>query len=76
MSTFIPMDATQLNRKQRADALASLIHLTEKRDGRVKSRGCADSSKQRTFLGYNKEDAASPTVSTEAVFVTSVIDSK
>ena len=29
MSTFVPMDATKLTRKQRADALSSHIHLTK-----------------------------------------------
>ena len=34
----------------------------------------ADGSKQRTFQGYNKSDAASPTVSTDGILITCAID--
>ena len=48
------------------------MYLKEKSDGRIKGRGCADGRKQREYI--RKEDEASPTVSTEAVFITSVFD--
>ena len=50
------------------------MFITKKRCGRVKARGCADGRKQRDM--YSKEEAASPTVSTEAILLTSVIDAK
>ena len=46
----------------------------EKRDGRIKSRFCANGSKQKRMPGYKKEDAAFPTVSSEGVMLTSAID--
>ena len=48
------------------------MFLKRKRGGKIKERGCADGRKQRAYTA--KEDAASPTVATEAVFLTSVID--
>ena len=50
------------------------MFLKQKRCGRVKGRGCTDGRKQRVWT--NKEDATSPTVSTEAVLLTSVIEAK
>ena len=52
----------------------SLIFLTEKRDGTIKARACANGSTQRAYI--DKHDAASPTVSTEALLTTAVIDAK
>ena len=48
------------------------MFLKEKRDGTIKGRTCAVGSKQRAYI--KKEDATSPTVSTEAVLITGVID--
>jgi Reverse transcriptase (RNA-dependent DNA polymerase) len=48
------------------------MFLKRKRCGKVKARGCADGRKQRDYI--SSEDAASPTVATEAVFITAVID--
>ena len=62
--------------QQRIEAVSSLLFLTEKRDGKLKSRMCADGSKQRTYEGYDKNDAASPTAATESVLITGVIDAK
>ena len=50
------------------------MFLVEKRDGRIKARGVADGSKQRTMPGYKKEDASSPTVSNEGIMITCAID--
>ena len=54
--------------------IASLFFLTEKRDGTIKARQCADGWKQRNYMV--KEEAALPMLSTEAIFTTSVIDAK
>ena len=74
MGTYVPLDASKMTRKEKIEALASLMFITEKRDGRVKTRQCAVGSKQRTYEGYNKADNASPTCSTDAVIITSVMD--
>ena len=74
METYFPLDPTSLSKQDRADALSSLMFLTQKRDGRVKARGVADGSKQRRRPGYKKEDAASPTVSNEGVMITGAIE--
>ena len=49
------------------------MFLKEKRDGRVKGIACANGSKKRTYI--NKEGDTSPTVFTEAVFLTALIES-
>ena len=59
---------------ERKKAMESLIFLTEKRDGRVKARACANGSIQHKWM--DKEDAASPTASLESVLLTAVIDAK
>jgi len=64
--------ATNLTRIQKRQALAYLMFLKRKRCGTIKARGCADGRKQRGYIA--KEDAASPTVSTEALFITAVVD--
>jgi hypothetical protein len=48
------------------------MFLKEKWDGTITGRACADGRKQRE--GSNKYDATSPTVSLEAVLITSTID--
>ena len=48
------------------------MFLKRKRSGKVKGRGCADGQKQRAYIA--KEEATAPTVSTEAVFLTAIID--
>jgi Reverse transcriptase (RNA-dependent DNA polymerase) len=67
-----PKHTKELRPEQRQDALAYLMFLKRKRSGKVKGRGCADGRKQRAWT--NKEEASSPTIATEAVFLTAVID--
>ena len=59
---------------ERRKAIESLIFITEKRDGKIKARHCANGRPQRQWI--DREDASSPTVSTEATLITSVIDAK
>jgi hypothetical protein len=66
------MDDLTNTGKQRA--MESLIFLVEKMDQRIKARTCANGSVQRTYIG--KDEAASPTVSTEAILLTGVIEAK
>ena len=63
---------TDLSWEQIKKALNYLMFLKRKRCGKIKGRGCADGRKQRDYI--EKEDAASPTVATEAVFITAVVD--
>jgi len=72
MDVFRPMMKDDLTRDERKKALASLMFLKEKRDQSVKARMCADGRGQRG--DWSKQDTTSPTVSTESVFITTVID--
>jgi len=54
-------------------ALEYLMIIQEKRDGRIKARGCADGRKQRGYL--LKEEVSSPTVSFDSLMMSSTIDS-
>jgi len=48
------------------------MYLKQKRCGRIKARGCADGRKQRLYK--NKHETSSPTVRTESVFLSCVVD--
>jgi len=52
-------------------ALSSLLFLKEKWTGDIKGRACINGAPQRAYIP--KEDAASPTVSTESTFITATI---
>jgi hypothetical protein len=67
-----PVDGDNLTKEQKRATLRYLMFLTQKRCGRIKARGCADGRKQRETT--NKEDASAPTVSIEAVMLSSTID--
>jgi uncharacterized membrane protein YgcG len=69
-----PVQGKDLTREQKRRALNYLMYLKQKRCGRIKARGCADGRKQRLYK--NKDEVSSPTVSTEAVFLTSVIEAQ
>lgn len=67
-----PIDYATLTPQQRRQALKYLMFLKQKRNGIIKGRGCADGRPQRIYT--NKEDASSPTVATEALLLSCVID--
>ena len=69
---MIDRNPSELTPGQKREALAYLMFLKHKRGGKIKGRGCADGRKQRVYTV--KEDASSPTIATEAVFLTAVID--
>ena len=48
------------------------MFLREKRDGKMKARTVVGSNKQRSYIC--KEDASLPTVATESVLLTCIID--
>ena len=66
------MEAKPLTTTQKREALGYLMFLKRKRSGKIKARGCADGRPQWAYIP--QEDARAPTVSTEAVFMTAVID--
>jgi len=49
----------------------SLIFLTEKKDGRIKARYCANGNPQQQWM--DRDEVSSPTVTTEAIMITGVI---
>ena len=67
-----PMNEKHMTRAQKQAALNYLMFLKKKRSGQIKGRGCADGRKQRAYI--TKEESSSPTVATEALFLTCVID--
>jgi hypothetical protein len=67
-----PVHSRELTPEERREALAYLMFLKQKWCGKVKGHRCADGRKQRRYT--DRADAASPTVATEAVFLTAVID--
>ena len=71
MSCFRPCDPASLTCDDCRNALSSLIFLTEKRSGEVKAQACANGSVQHQHVA--KEEAAAPTVTSEAIFVQSTI---
>ena len=71
---YYPVDVNDLTDQERARAMESLLFLVEKRDGKVKARFVANGSSQREYMG--REQSASPTVMTESIMITSVIDAK
>ena len=74
LNVFVPVDHKTLTEDDHRQALASLIFLKEKRDGTIKARACADGRKQRDTTA--EEEAASPTVSIESVFMTCAIEAQ
>ncbi len=72
MDVFCPVARDSLTKEERTKALSSLMFLKEKRDQSVKARMCADGQKQRG--DWTKQETMLPTMSTEAVFITAVID--
>ena len=58
--------------EERRQALEYLLFLEEKRSEKIKGRMCSNGSTQRSR--YEKGEATSPTVSTDAVLITSAID--
>ncbi len=56
-----------MTKEQKKAAIQSLMFLTEKQDGSIKSRVCADGSVERRQPGFKKEYGVLPTVATESV---------
>ena len=72
--TFVPKHWHKLTDSQKREVLESHLFLKQKRDGTIKGRAVAGGNKQRDFI--SKEDASSPMVCTEAVLLSSTIDTE
>ena len=72
LQMFIPMDANAVTEEDKQKAIPLLMFFTEKQFSTAKARECANVSKQREFT--KKEDAASPTICLDSIFITGVID--
>jgi hypothetical protein len=74
MDMWKSMYADKLSREQRMQALLLLLFLKEKRSGDIKGRACVNGAPQRAYIP--KDEAASPTVSTESTFIMALIAAK
>jgi hypothetical protein len=72
--TYHPVHAKLFSLAEQKQALLSLMNIVKKRDGRVRARAVTDGSKEHTQPKYKKEDGASPTVATDSIIITAVID--
>jgi len=71
---FRPQHPTELTRKDMRKSLRLIMFIKKKRCGRIKARKCADGRPQRGYIP--KENATSPTVAIDALFLISIIDVK
>ena len=69
---YRPLDASKLSPQEKRNALESIMTVKEKRTGDLKGRFCVNGSKQRGTIP--REEAASPTVNLDSVFLTAAID--
>jgi len=67
-----PQFGSDMTKEEKRAALHYLMYLKQKRCGKIKARGCADGRKQR--LWKSKDETSSPTVRTESVFISAVVD--
>jgi hypothetical protein len=72
LTVFKGQKATELSRDQKKAALRAISVIKEKRCGRVKGRTVVDGRPQRTL--YTKEETSSPTISTDALMMSILID--
>ena len=70
--TFNPKSWSEHTQEQKDQVLESHMFLKKKRCGKIKGRTVAGGNKQRDFI--SREDASSPTVATESVLLTCVVD--
>ena len=74
MNTYEPMNASKLSYQEKKDVLASMLFITEKSNGDVKASKVEIGSTQCTYDWYNNINGSSPTVNTDSVFLTWVVD--
>ncbi len=71
-NTFTPKQYSQLTDDEKTKVLESHMFAIEKRMGETKARLVGGGNKQRDYL--TKEDSSSPTVATESVLLTSIVN--
>ena len=71
---FKPIGVGSMTVNKKKKDQEALLFLSEKRDGTIK--GCMVYNGKPTREWLSKEDSASPTVSLESLFLTSIIDAK
>jgi Reverse transcriptase (RNA-dependent DNA polymerase)/Zinc knuckle len=69
---FEPVQAHSITKSQKASALRAINLIKEKRSGELKGRTCADGRPQRSM--YAKDETASPTIATDALMITLMVD--
>jgi hypothetical protein len=72
MTVFEPIHKSSMTRQEIIGTLNTLTFIKRKLCGRVKARTCADGRPQRNL--YQKWEASSPTVRTESVLITAMVD--
>ena len=72
LSVYHSVDPAGLTKQQKRAALRAINLIKEKRDGRLKGRTVADGRTQRTL--FDKSETASPTVSSDALILSIIID--
>ena len=71
---MIPVQSTELKEEQRKEALAYVMFLKQKDCGHEKARRCADRWKQQLKVPHH--ELTFPTILTDAVFLTGLINAK
>ncbi|KAI2499682.1 Reverse transcriptase (RNA-dependent DNA polymerase) [Fragilaria crotonensis] len=72
LTVYEPIHAIKLTKEQRKAALRVLSLIQQKRCGTIKSRTVADGRPQRAL--YDRSETASPTVSTDGLLLSIIID--
>jgi hypothetical protein len=72
MKVFQRVYRSSMTRQEIIGTLNALTFIERKRCGRVKARACADGRPQKNL--FQKWESSSPTIRTESVLITSMID--
>jgi hypothetical protein len=73
-NTFKPKHWRELSKAQRQTVLESHMSLKLKQDGNIKGGTITGGNKQRNYI--SKEDDSSPTIATESVLLSCIIDAE
>ncbi len=69
-----PILKSDLNPTERSRVMEAVTFMLQKHDGTVKTRTCVNGSTQRSWM--TRAETSSPTVATESLFLTAVIDAE
>jgi hypothetical protein len=73
-NSFRPVHWKDVNKERQKQILELHVFVKKKRTGQIKARKVAGGNKQRDYI--SKENASSPTVATESVLLTSLVDAQ